>query len=178
MRKVVVAVAAVAVLAIVAYIALGHHRNPDAGAGSAAVAKHRDPKAPALPEQTAFSADPKDPEVQKVFDERKARALNQLQATLLQKVQACTPAASGSAPPSKPHALNLSLIWDPQLSTPEMQRFVVDKTTVLDPGDSISPTAARCLDSFQGATLDLLLHADRIPKDIRQLQLPVTLPLP
>jgi hypothetical protein len=181
MRKVAAAVIAVVLVAIVAYIAL-HRRNQDgdnaaARAGSAGGAATRSPDQPSL----GSALDPKDPVAAK-FLQRKAEALEHLQADLEARLRTCEqPAGSGSgastAAPPRPRTVAVTLDWDEHLSTPELQRYVVDKAEVVQANDPVSPSSLRCLDRLQGSTLNVLLHVRDLPPGQQHLQELVSLPL-
>jgi hypothetical protein len=172
MRKVVVGVIAVVVIAIVAYIVLhreGHGGAESAGSAGGGSAAVRAPESPALK-----ALDPKDPVVIK-FQQRKAEALPHLQADLAQRLVACAGAGSG-APPA-PRAVVAKMDWEPQLSTPELQRFVVADVGVVDANAPISAATARCFDAMKAATLNVLLPVHELPEGAHHLEEVVTLPL-
>jgi len=180
MRKVVAAVIAVGLVAIIAYIAL--HRRSDAGDNAAARvgsagAATRAPDQPSL----GSALDPKDPVAAK-FLQRKAEGLEHLQADLEARLRTCEqPAGSGSGAstgtPPRPRTVAVTLDWDEHLSTPELQRYVVDKVEVVQANDPVSPASLRCLDRLQGSTLNVLIHVRDLPPGQQHLQELLSLPL-
>jgi hypothetical protein len=162
-------------LAVVAYIALrrpGHETSDAAGSASTGGAATRAPAGPQL-----GGADPKDPQVVSKFQERKARAMPRLLEELQLRLHQCR--GGGSALPSgPPRSVNVILIRDDKLSTPELQRYVVDGVNVVDAAIPLSVEASRCLDQLRGATLNVLLPSNEVPRGSTQLNEVVPLPLP
>jgi hypothetical protein len=173
MRKVVVGVIAVALVAIVAYIVL-HHRaqETDATAGSASRggAASRAPEAPSL----GSGAAPATPQVQAKFQQRKSEAIAKLQGDALRRVAAC--GSSGSATPV-PTTINVQLEWNAALSTPELQRYEVKSVAIRDATSPISDATKTCLDGLVGSTVNVLLPAAELPANAKQLDEPFALPL-
>ena len=135
------------------------------------------------PEQPSLGSalDPNDPVAAK-FLQRKTEALEHLQADLESRLRGCMqPAGSGSASsgaPPKRRTVAVTLEWEEHLSTPELQRYVVDKADVVQASDPVSPSSLRCLDRLQGSTLNVMLHVRDLPPGQRHLQELVSLPVP
>jgi len=178
MRKVVVGVIAVVLVAIVAYMVVRRHRGPAAGtaAGSAASggAAIRAAEQPSL----GNAIDPKDPAVAK-FLQRKADGVAHLTADLEARMHMCEAAGAGSSSgtPAEPRTVAVTLDWDEHLSTPELQRYVVGDLRVVGADKPVAAESLRCLDRLKGATLNVLIAVGETPRQQLHLEELIALPL-
>jgi hypothetical protein len=134
------------------------------GAGSAAN-RSRSTR-PALP-GTAAS----DPQMEAKFQERKLKGMSKLREDLDRRVLECK---LGSAV-AHPRRVALTLDWDGNLSTEELQRFVVSDAAIADTEGAVSDDTRRCLQHFVGATLNVLLPQNELP--VQHVSETISLPL-
>lgn len=174
MRKVVLAIAAAVVLFAIIYIVISlrdeDERSESARSGTARSSSTTN--APTLGGAATGSA----AQQHATFQARKNVALQRVHGEVERVVRACEPRGEGMAPPS-PRTITLDLEWDPTLSTPELQRYVVRGVVPTDANAPIATETRRCLDRAIGTTMNLLLPIGELPENAKRLREPISLPL-